>query len=544
MNRRGWRWLMVIGMVIGMAPLAPLGVVADDIDLTDCQDESAFDDALVEAHKNGGGTITIICSGEIPISLRKEITGSVKIVAVGEVTLEGTGDTRSFTVSPGSTLELVGLTLQNGKVGTSQDGGVIYNDGGTVTVAYCTFEGNSAEFMGGAIFSDGGTVTVTDSHFNGNVAGMGGVIDSTAGTLFVSDSYFAGNIAGHSGGAISYDGTLSELIVTGSTFTDNHAETGDGGAINNNTLGPLTVTDSIFISNSANRFGGAIHNGNSLKLTVAASTFIGNSAIQGGAITSGGTFPIEVIASTFIDNRGGQSGGGAIFGASSLFRVTDSTFAGNSAEIHGGGAIRGGLALEITSSTFSGNHAGDHGGGAIFVTGKLQVTATTFSGNRAGDGGGGAIFADTATVTLQSTILTSSSPVTCVTRMGTITSSGYNLSDDDSCGLETEKGDIPGSTNINLGPLGDNGGPTQTMLPLDGSAAIDAIPREACEAHSSERDQRGLPRPQGPDARSARSNWQARCCAPTVRPGSSPERRPTGSARRRAIPCCCPRSSR
>lgn len=98
-----------------------------------------------------------------------------------------------------------------------------------------------------------------------------------------------------------------------------------------------------------------------------------------------------------------------------------------------------------------------------------------------------------ATTTLQSTILASSDPASC---SGTFTSGGYNLSDDESCNLVGE-GDINDSQDIHLGPLQDNGGPTETMRPLDGSAAIDAISPQDCLTFSTEQDQRGLLRPQG-----------------------------------------------
>jgi hypothetical protein len=43
-----------------------------------------------------------------------------------------------------------------------------------------------------------------------------------------------------------------------------------------------------------------------------------------------------------------------------------------------------------------------------------------------------------------------------------------------------------------LGALVDNGGPTFTRLPADGSPAIDVIPEAACVVA---RDQRNVPRP-------------------------------------------------
>ena len=45
-----------------------------------------------------------------------------------------------------------------------------------------------------------------------------------------------------------------------------------------------------------------------------------------------------------------------------------------------------------------------------------------------------------------------------------------------------------------LGALANNGGPTQTLLPLTGSPLLDAIPPASCGAAV---DQRGITRPQG-----------------------------------------------
>lgn len=43
--------------------------------------------------------------------------------------------------------------------------------------------------------------------------------------------------------------------------------------------------------------------------------------------------------------------------------------------------------------------------------------------------------------------------------------------------------------------MGDNGGPTPTMLPQPGSPLLDMIPPASC---SEPTDQRGITRPQGP----------------------------------------------
>jgi hypothetical protein len=73
----------------------------------------------------------------------------------------------------------------------------------------------------------------------------------------------------------------------------------------------------------------------------------------------------------------------------------------------------------------------------------------------------------------------------------------HNFSDDATCGF-TSSTDRQDAGDPLLGPLGDNGGPTPTLLPLTGSPLINAIPLADCQADGAAgitTDQRGLPRP-------------------------------------------------
>jgi hypothetical protein len=82
----------------------------------------------------------------------------------------------------------------------------------------------------------------------------------------------------------------------------------------------------------------------------------------------------------------------------------------------------------------------------------------------------------------------------------TTTSNGFNFSDDASCGF-TAATDKENAGDPGLGPLANNGGPTQTRLPQSGSPLIDAIPTASCQADGASgitTDQRGVTRPQGP----------------------------------------------
>ena len=204
---------------------------------------------------------------------------------------------------------------------------------------------------------------------------------------------------------------------------------------------------------------------------------------EGGGIFNAGT--LTVTNSTFSGNSADGSGG-AIFNGVGTLTITNSTFSGNSAGI--GGALRNNGIASVTNSTFAGNSA--IRGGAIRHSAGfadvLTVISSTFSGNSATDNTAG-IANDTAVNTfhMSNTIIANSlSGGDCNSAPATNVN---NLIEDGSCSPAL-------SGDPNLGPLQDNGGPTQTMALLSGSPAIDAGDDTACPAT----DQRGITRPQGP----------------------------------------------
>jgi hypothetical protein len=87
---------------------------------------------------------------------------------------------------------------------------------------------------------------------------------------------------------------------------------------------------------------------------------------------------------------------------------------------------------------------------------------------------------------LHNTIVAANTPFNCA---NPISSRGFNLDDDDTCGL-TMVGD-QSSVDPLLGPLADNGGPTMSHEILVGSPAIDAA--DLLEFPAT--DQRGYERP-------------------------------------------------
>jgi hypothetical protein len=120
----------------------------------------------------------------------------------------------------------------------------------------------------------------------------------------------------------------------------------------------------------------------------------------------------------------------------------------------------------------------------------LAVNNSTVSGNSAGG-----IF-NSGTATLQNSIISNSGP-NC---SGAITSHGYNLISDGSCAF-SGPGDM-NNTDPKLGPIQNNGGPTQTMALPSGSPAVDAGNPSGCTdgaGHLLRTDQRGKPRPDTED---------------------------------------------
>src|SRR5207253_8681064 len=206
------------------------------------------------------------------------------------------------------------------------------------------------------------------------------------------------------------------------------------------TFGETVAISGFTIRNGhAGNAGGGIDNENNATLTITNCTISGNAAGLGG-----GTF-----------NNG-------------MLTIRNTTISGNFSSNGGAAYNSGGGTLTINNSTVSGNSASS--GGGIFNIAAFAITNSTFSGNSAQLGGG--IFS-TETVEIGNTILNAGkSGANIVNSGGTVTSHGYNLSNDDGGGFLIGPGDQV-NTNPLLGPPQDNGGPTFTHALLPGSPAID-----------------------------------------------------------------------
>lgn len=128
--------------------------------------------------------------------------------------------------------------------------------------------------------------------------------------------------------------------------------------------------------------------------------------------------------------------------------------------------------------------------GGIYSPGTLTLTNVTLSGNSVFGYGGGVY--NGGTLMVGNTVLANSVAGGDCVNDGSIIPSGVNWVEDGSC---TISGALTGDPL--LGPLANNGGPTQTMALLAGSPAINAGDNTICAAPPvNGLDQRGVKRPQ------------------------------------------------
>jgi hypothetical protein len=352
-----------------------------------------------------------------------------------------------------------------------------------------------------------------------------GVFDSTNST----DTTLRGAInASASGDTIEFAAGLAPIVLTTGTElliqknlsilnlnaspvtidgngTTRVLEIGGGAAV---TLSNLEVTNGNAGAAPGTRtYGGGIYTGYG-SLTLNNCIITGNKAVDasGGIGQRNGNLTIQNC--TIANNVAGGEGGGIGIEDNAMVLIQNSTISGNNANTSptnndrrgGGGIWCSDSTLRIQNSTISGNTVGSRsplvagyftGGGIDFYRGSLTIESTTITRNTAATHGGGiaanASFG-TATLTLRNSIVSGDSDVTGANDLYRfdLTSNGkmyIPTIDATSCLIQSPgpgpQGFINGinvanifNTDPLLGPLANNGGPTQTRALLPGSPAI------------------------------------------------------------------------
>jgi hypothetical protein len=275
----------------------------------------------------------------------------------------------------------------------------------------------------------------------------------------------------------------------------------------------LRVVDSVFVDNSATTWAedGQYGNGGGLYIdrmwldapidfVLCGTLFENNHAkVHGSALFS---YNLEGSGAlfdrcTFRDNDMADSPGGgtgSVYHEGVPLTLVGSTFSGNSTGAHAGGIfLGGGTDAHVENCTFADNTTPGNAGGLWAGNGKVDVLNTTFSGNDA-DYGPAIFKGSSGTVTLTNVIFsnnTTANEYSAVACHETFGDGGGNVQWPDV--KNNGNADTPCAAGIlfadpELMPLGDNGGPTETMALPEGSPAIDI--GSGCP----ERDQRGEPR--------------------------------------------------
>ncbi|HET6564303.1 MAG TPA: choice-of-anchor Q domain-containing protein [Xanthomonadales bacterium] len=158
------------------------------------------------------------------------------------------------------------------------------------------------------------------------------------------------------------------------------------------------------------------------------------------------------------------SGGG--LSVDGQLTLIDSTLTGNASGFGGAIYVFGGV-VELVNSTLSGNSATTSGGGMWTTGATVTMHQTTISGNSS-PSGAGILSSDSGTsFTLANSVLANSSGggADCRNFEGSFTLLGVNLIENQGdCGIPSGAELIEGTDPL-LGPLGDNGGLTHTLLP-------------------------------------------------------------------------------
>jgi hypothetical protein len=128
----------------------------------------------------------------------------------------------------------------------------------------------------------------------------------------------------------------------------------------------------------------------------------------------------------------------------------------------------------------------------VLSSANVPIVSSTIARNTADQGGG--IFMSAGTATVRGTIVAQNTGPSGKDCAGTVASQGFNLiGSTTGCTFGSVASDRLNRA-ARLGLLRANGGLTQTISLLNGSPALNAIPKAQCP---TTRDQRAVKRPQG-----------------------------------------------
>lgn len=410
-----------------------------------------------------------------------------------------------------------------GAGGPGGGGGAIYNaDYASLTITDSevrdNLTGNGGDGGPGAMGGQGiGHVAQGGDGGKGAYGGSGGgIFNSNFGSVSISNSTISGNDTGRGGNGGQGGQGAGELV--GTSGAGNGGWGGDGGnggrqyrkdqgpgydwdfdlgggGIYN--LGSLTMTNSTISSNTTGAGGNGGPSGYGGKRDSGTFSSSGAAGTGGGGGRGGGLVVASQQGNATLINVtifGNRTGDGGLGGDGILGDGGYGGLGGKGGDGGGAFAVKGNGALQLTFVTVVGNGVGAAGAGG---GGKDGTAGPGTRGLGAGLSAGGRYSTSGSTIYEKNTL---------------VANNGNPAAGDENCdarygndGFYNDFGDLgnnlqfPGGSdcrgvaaNPDLALFGDNGGPTETLLPQAGSPAIGGVPLASCTFST---DQRGFPRP-------------------------------------------------
>lgn len=308
---------------------------------------------------------------------------------------------------------------------------------------------------------------------------------------------------------------LRTVIINALTLR-NGAPLSVGGGVMVEEFGALEINDCVVANNTsgyAPLFTVGIGGGGwiSGSLKVRRSKIRENQALYdgaGGGLYVTGTGTLSIAQSTISQNTA-RVGGGLQLSPGSTATIAQTAIIDNSS-VTGGGGLRTFGSLVLINSTISGNSAGDAGGG-IFAgdSSTSNIYGTTIAFNRSdenfdnvGNGGGVSVAPGSVnTFNIRNTLMAGNSTGFLGIKddcTGIVRTYGQNrFGSANGCMITPVTGTWGLLNGVGtLGPLQNNGGPTQTIALMPSSNAIDAATSGCVDQNSTilPTDQRGFPR--------------------------------------------------
>lgn len=328
---------------------------------------------------NTPGSLDIELSGDYSLSTGILVSGNTELNVSSPLGAQITcvNETFAFDVSPGSTLDIQGISINN------CFGSAIRTDSSVLTVNNCTFENNTNASFGGAIYSLNSDVTVENSVFSRNSADQGGSVYlnsdkirrasfdncrflyNSANEVFSTEyqitfPFFTG------GGAVSVENI--DVSITRSTFTGNNA-TQSGGAIVISDNSSLSVSECTFDSNMAVKFGAGVTGPN---MVIKNSIFTNNTCDQdGGGIYTWGTSDIDSI---LCENNVAIDKGGCLYARGDIAVGANTTMIGNTGYFGGSIYTAYGSDVKVYGGYYA-NSTANRNGGFMYISdgGRAEI---------------------------------------------------------------------------------------------------------------------------------------------------------------------------